>query len=146
MKNLLLLMLFSLALVWASCQKNDGSVNTSIAGNWSVVMDTTWTSGIGPYGTPSSHKYAGVPGDYYNFTTAGKLYVKEGTEKLDTADYTVSGDTLKLTYNYLYEGGVTIQGAAGRFIISTLNNQNLVLTQDFATPGGIIDETVVLKR
>jgi len=147
MKNLLpgILLLFA-GFMWASCQKNDNNFQSTITGDWSVVMDTTWSSGIGPNGTPSSHKYIGVPSDYYNFTAKGKLYVKEGTEKLDTADYTISGDTLKLTYNYLYEGGVTIQGAIGRYIITTLNNRNLVLTQDFVTPGGIIDETIVLKR
>ncbi len=145
MKNLLLSAIILSVMVLFSCGKNDPSIH-AITGNWNIVSDTTWSSGIGPNGTPSGNKYTGVAGDHFNFTSSGKLYVKEGNIKLDTANYTISGDTLKLTYRYLYEGGVTVQGASGSFIISTLTNQSLILTEDFLTPGGRIDETITLSR
>jgi hypothetical protein len=131
----------------ASCHKDAAIGPGNITGNWSVVSDSSYSSGIGPYGTPSSHKYVGVGGDHFDFTSAGKLYIKEGNIKLDTADYTIAGtDTLKLKYDYLYEGGVTITGASGSYIIATLNSQSLVLTYFGATPGGIFSERIDLSR
>jgi len=145
MKNVLpLFVLICLAL--ASCKKDNNNINESIVGDWNIISDSTWSSGIGPYGTPSSYVYKGVTGDHFDFTGSGKLYVKEGTEKLDTANYTVSKDTLKLQYDYLYEGGVTITGAVGSYIITTLNYHNLTLTEDFLTPDGAIYEQIRLSK
>jgi hypothetical protein len=143
MKNLTVATLVLVVIIYSSCIKSNS--NAGITGTWALVSDSTYSSGIGPYGTPSSNKYVGTSGDHFIFT-GNMLYVKEGTIKLDTATYTISNDTLKLTYNYLYEGGVTIQGAIGRYDIKTLTQQNLVLTEYGVTPGGIISETIILKR
>jgi hypothetical protein len=147
MKNLIpaFFVLF-IAVSVCSCNKNNDPQSYSIVGNWNLVSDSTWSSGIGPNGTPSSNTYKGVASDYFKFTNSGKLYLKEGSVKLDTADYTVSKDTLKLKYDYFYEGGVTINGAVGSYIVTTPNNHELELTDDFITPGGAIYERITLSK
>ncbi|HEY4063144.1 MAG TPA: hypothetical protein VGM30_14660 [Puia sp.] len=76
MQRINLLLLPLLLLIALSCKK---SSNNTIIGNWSIIDDSTkFVSTVDGY--PSTHSdYIGQPGDYYNFSPNGNLYVKEGT-------------------------------------------------------------------
>ena len=92
MKNLFLIIssLFVLTGL-VSCTKTNQSpaVLNSIVGKWNVVKDSlAW--GVGPNLTISY--YVGKSGDYFNFRTNNKVYIKEGTS-LDSSVYQVMSDS-----------------------------------------------------
>ncbi len=92
MKNLPLLIaaLFVLSGLF-SCKKSNQSpaVPTSIIGNWHLVNDSL-VSGVGPIVTGSN--YIGKSGDYFDFETNNKLYIKEGAN-LDSSMYQIMSDS-----------------------------------------------------
>lgn len=143
MKTLFILFAVSIVLMTAACHK-DESVNPSLTGTWNVVSDSTYSSGIGPNGTPSSSKYIGVSGDHYTFTST-TLTIKEGNIRSANATYTISKDTLKLKYTSLVDEGVTITGATGSYVIAQ-SGSKLKLSSFVITPGGIFAEYITLSR
>jgi hypothetical protein len=96
--NLLIaLLVFS---CFASCKKSGDSGPVTLVGKWSLVNDSTAYGG--PLALPlTKTNYVGVPGDYFDFRTDGKLYIKEGS-KYDTLAYnTASGDSVIINaFNY----------------------------------------------
>jgi hypothetical protein len=92
MKNLPLLIaaLFGLSGLF-SCKKSNQSpaVPTSIVGKWKLVNDSL-VSGVGPIVTGSN--YIGKSGDYFDFETNNKLYIKERAN-LDSSAYQVTSDS-----------------------------------------------------
>jgi hypothetical protein len=144
-----------IALALFSCGKGSTNDNgpTSIVGNWSIVSDSSYTTGIGAYGPPSGNKYIGTAADHYDFTSDGGLTIHEGTIMTGTASYTVGPDTItKLKKvnikfsNLTYDGGTTLTNASKSFDISSLTNNSMVLTSSLLSPGGAFYETVVLKK
>ena len=153
MKNLIpvsLILIIALALF--SCHKDHDAGPALLVGNWTIVSDSTYNSGIGPNGQPTGKMYIGTAADYYHFTANGKLYVHEGTFLIDTADYTIANDThtnykmVNLKFSYLYTYGATITGANGAFDITTVTNHSLVLYSRGLTPGGIFYEAITLRK
>jgi hypothetical protein len=85
--NLLLPLLLPalLAIIAFSCKK---SSTHSIVGNWSIIDDSTkFVASSSAYSSYHSD-YIGQPGDYYNFSTNGMMYVKEGAAR-DTMAYAI---------------------------------------------------------
>jgi hypothetical protein len=144
MKKLLLVLVIPTALLFASCNKSNGTF-PSLSGTWNIVSDSTYFSGIGPNSPPSGRDYIGTSGDHFIFT-GNKLYIKEGTIKIDTAIYTVSQGLLNLTYTYLNDGGTIIYNSIGSYTIARNDGKNLELTEFLASPGGLFKEDIKLKR
>ncbi len=153
MKNLIpvsLAVIITLALF--SCHKDHDAGPTSLVGNWAVVTDSTYNTGIGTSGPPSIKKYIGTAADHFDFTSNGKLYAREGTFLVDTADYTITTDNLtneqkiNLQYSYIYSYGSTSKSGSSSFDIRTLTDHSLVLTNNVITPGGAFYETLTLQK
>ena len=139
MKNYLYVIASIIALSLVSCLKNKGDNPQTIVGAWSLVSDSTDSRSVGSGNGSSGSKYIGTANDHFIFTT-NALYIKEGSIK-DTDNYTVTKDTLKLSYNY---SGTTLQ--AGNDIIAMPDANNMELSHTYITPGGIFDEYIILKR
>jgi hypothetical protein len=75
-----------------SCSKSNG--NPQITGKWKILNDST--SFTGAAGAQSYYtNYIGKEGDYYDFRTDGKMYVKESAS-LDTMAYEIySGNQVR---------------------------------------------------
>jgi hypothetical protein len=143
-----------IALALFSCGKSSTNDNgpSSIVGNWSIVSDSSYTTGIGANGPPSGNKYIGTAADHYDFTSDGGLTIHEGTIMTGTASYTVGPDTItKLKRvnikfsNVTYEGSL-LTNASKFFDISSLTSNSMVLSSSLLSPGGAFYETVVLKK
>lgn len=72
-----------------------------LAGAWQVINDTSTTV---PWGLWQGHpttgqNYVGTPADYYKFTANGNAYTRLNNV-IDTANYTISQDTLHMVYTY----------------------------------------------
>lgn len=105
--------------------------NTKLVGNWTIVTDSL------SYQTDTV--YRGTPADHYIFTTYGNLYIRSGfNNEIDTAVYTIKGDTLSWQYSYasLFGKGGKTNGYNLGFIISAVTAHSLILTQ-----GGFITGT-----
>jgi len=153
MKNLIpasLALIIALALY--SCGKGSDNTPVNIIGNWSIVSDSTYNTGIGPYGPPSTSKFIGTAADHYDFTSGGNLTIHEGDIMTGTATYTITNDTitklkrLNIKFSALDEGGSTISDASKSFDIKSLDSHNMVLYSSLLSPGGAFYETVVLKK
>lgn len=95
MKVSIFIICSTLLVLMYSCAKKDGppvvistSGNVSVVGQWNIGADTTYT-GVSTGTNPII--YPGVSGDYYDFTSGGILYIKEG-KKLDTLSYNQVSD------------------------------------------------------
>jgi len=97
------ILIFMISAVSVSCKKenvNKPEPPSSLMGNnWTVVNEATSES-MGASVPPSSSNYIGKAGDYFNFTTYGKLYWSINGRK-DTATYLISGDTIKFKVAYI---------------------------------------------
>ena len=84
-RSKLLLLPLALIIIAFSCKK---SSKNSIVGKWSIIDDSTKFV-AGSNAASSYHSdYIGQPGDYYNFSTNGMMYVKEGAA-LDSMAYEI---------------------------------------------------------
>jgi len=144
MKALFIIFAVSIVLIMAACHK-DESVSASLTGTWNVVSDSTYSSGIGPYGTPSGSKYIGVPGDQFIFTS-NTLAMREANLRSAHGTYAISKDTLKLKYTSFVDHGTILTGATGSYLITQSDNNNLELSSFVITPGGIFKEYIILRR
>ena len=83
MKSYYLLTALFVISCFASCKKTGEAAGpVTLVGKWNLVNDST------AYGESYITKtnYVGVPGDYFDFRTDGKVYIKEG-DKHDTLTY-----------------------------------------------------------
>lgn len=156
MKTLITIFASSILLALYSCNKNLISVNpkgsgtrtqntsvnfseASIAGNWNIVTDSTY-AGAGYSNHPVN--YTGQPGDYFNITTSGVIYTKEGSQ-LDTLSYQIKGDTAIIISTF----GATVNGVPAISHIKNLSQTTLVIASPvFLTPGGVFSRKVALSR
>lgn len=84
-RSKLLLLALALITIAFSCKK---SSHNSIIGNWSIINDSTNFVASGNAASSFHSDYIGQPGDYYNFSTNGMMYVKEGAA-LDSMAYEI---------------------------------------------------------
>lgn len=153
MKNIIpasLILIIALALY--SCGKGSDNTPVTILGNWSIVSDSTYNTGIGAYGPPSTSKYTGTAADHYNFTSGGNLTIHEGDIMAGTATYTITNDTitklkrLNIKFSSLTYDGSTVSNASKSFDIKSLDSHNMILYSALLSPGGAFYETVILKK
>jgi hypothetical protein len=114
------------ATTYLSCTKNSGTHNpaNSLVGKWKISYDSSCDEGPAVGGT-NCNVFKGSAADsadaYYNFTSDGKIYIKEGNT-LDTATYLVSSsDTLTVSNSYP-------QGPIIFYISNFINPDSLTLT------------------
>jgi hypothetical protein len=120
-----------------------------MVGNWSLINDDYYDFVAGDSArTFHDSNYTGTSSDYYKFTAAGKVYIKQGNFLLDTGVYTVnSSNQLNMVYNYSYRDGLLVAGSAGFYHILRCFSDTLVLRDNGITPAGVyISETINLKK
>jgi hypothetical protein len=117
-----------------------------ITGDWTLVSDSTSNiAGTSDNGTITV--YSGQPGDQFNFTGDGKLYIAEDNKK-DTADYIITKDNkIALSYPHQTQNGV-INDAVGLNVFNPvgLTRQSVTLVSAVTTPGGSTVRTIHLKK
>ena len=133
-------LIFVIAAILTSCKKenvNKSEPSSSLIGsNWTVVNDSTFTSN-GANVPPSGSNYIGKTGDYFNFTTYGKLYWSINGQK-DTATYLISGDTLKFRVAYIDGQTNKVDSAYNPiYTISNITNHTCTLFNREVFFGGI---------
>jgi hypothetical protein len=121
-----------------SCEKDASGI--SITGKWGITSDSLYT-GVGL----NNHLevYDGKPGDYFDFSSDGHIYINE-SGRMDTLAYVMyPGDSI-LVQSF----GVTYNGATLTSChIVNLSSSNLTIqTPRVITPGGIFGRTVHLAR
>ena len=133
----ILLITASLMLCLYACKK-DGS-QPSLIGKWNIVSDSTYV-GAGL----SNHQvdYMGQPGDYFDFTSNGTVYTKEGSI-LDTLSYNlVSNTEIVIGAFGLIANGVPAISHITNFTSYTIN----IASPVDLTPGGIFGRKIRLSR
>jgi hypothetical protein len=101
----------------------------TLVAKWQIVNDSMIY-----HNTPegSTTNYRGKPGDYFDFRTDGKLYIKE-TDTYDTLTYKMLTDTTAIIENF---GINSIQSASYHSVINPLAYHNATITSpDFLFPG-----------
>jgi hypothetical protein len=144
-----------ICLAFASCLKDHLNkltpipVTTSnLASKWTLVNDTTTTSFWGIWGgrAPVGSNYIGQPGDYYTFTSYGKLYIHQNTT-IDTQTYKLGHDTVWIRTAYI--DGETNQVDSTYnpwYIITSLTSDKCTLTSFFITPETTYNSVINLSR
>jgi hypothetical protein len=122
-------------------------VNIQLTGDWTLVNDSTSSTGIGAGTQGTGSNYYGQPGDHFHFTADGKLYIREGGA-IDTATYTVTSDK-KIILNYLFYQGIPVADYGS--VIAIFNQVGLkanavTLSSSIITPGGTYSRAINLKR
>jgi hypothetical protein len=99
--NLLLVFVgLLLFMVNLSCKKSNDSF-TTILGKWNIKIDTFFVGGLA-----SNYEviYSGKSGDYFNFSSNGKVYIMENSIS-DTFIYTLKSDSVLIqNFNSGYQG------------------------------------------
>ncbi len=155
MKSLSTIFATVFLLTLCSCNKNLNGVNPTgntktenstlnfgqapVAGNWNIVTDSTY-AGAGYSNHPVN--YAGQPGDYFNISTNGVIYTKEG-KQLDTLSYQLMGDTAIVISTF----GLIVNGVPAVSHIKNLSETTMVIASPvILTPGGVFSRKVTLSR
>lgn len=111
----------------------------TILGKWNIVTDSTFAD----VGRDNQQIiYAGKTGDYFDFRTDSKLYIKENT-KLDTLDYRITSDTTILISAF----NITLNGTTETSHIKNLTAHRVtIIAPVVRTPGGLFGRNVNLSR
>lgn len=86
--GLIVVILFLGLIMSCSKKKSDTVYPLSLSGKWNLAVDSTATGAA----VIDFSEYKGVTGDYFDFRTDGKCYVKEGSH-YDTLAYNITTDT-----------------------------------------------------
>ena len=142
----LVILLYLTACTKTAVPSNDNGM-ASITGKWNLVNDSTF-EGAGS----SNHLvvYTGETGDYFNFSTNGYAYTKEGTV-LDTITYRMVSDTSIIISDFgLILNGIpdtsTIAGLAANNGLNPMVQIIVIESPFFLTPGGEFWRKVTLSR
>jgi len=147
-------LIFMISAILTSCSKenvNKAESSSSLIGSsWTVVNDATSES-AGASTPASGSNYTGKAGDYFNFTTYGKLYWSINGQR-DTATYLISGDTIKFKSAYI-DGQTHMVDSAYYpiYTISNLTNHTCTLFNSMIIfgingAGGPVLTTINLKK
>jgi hypothetical protein len=115
-----------LAATHLSCTKNSNNsyLASSLVGKWKISYDSSCNVGPAVGGTVCNVFNSTVSDSsdaYYSFTSAGKIYIKEGNT-IDTATYLVSSpDTLTVSNSYP-------QSPVIFYVANLINPDSLTLT------------------
>jgi hypothetical protein len=122
-----------------ACNKSEiGKISNTLTGKWNLVSDSL-ISGIGPVSTPKI--YTGVAGDYFDFRTDNKLYLKEGA-LLDTFAYTLTSDSTITIHSF----GITFNGVLQSSNFKVSANSATLITPFIPNPGAYYRRAVHLAK
>jgi hypothetical protein len=144
MKTIIGIVTLFIVFALGSCES---PLNDSLlTGKWNIINDSTLILNDVPHQTDVHSNYIGVQTDYYNFTSDGNLYVKEGTE-LDTIRFTfVSNNRIKMV-GYYINGINFLYGAnMGTYVIENLTGNSVTLGLSELTPQGKEIRIINLKK
>jgi hypothetical protein len=113
--------------------------DTVLLGKWAILNDSSWT-GAGY----SNHAvdYEGKTGDYFNFSTDGNVYTREGAV-LDTLSYHLLADSSIVIASF----GIILNGIPETSYITTLTAHKVTIVAPLvSTPGGEFGRKVNLTR
>lgn len=132
MKNLLTGLLITFALAVFSCKKANNSTAGTLAliqHKWMLVSSTG-----------EALRYAGVPGDYYDFSSDNFLYTHVST-LYDTISYKLLADNKTLSFYSVVNGVRT--NVATNYNIKLLNDTQFIFSTNFTVGFAALDS---LKR
>src|ERR1700733_11935532 len=90
----------------AGCKKDsDKSAAPMLVTKWNLVTDYTANH------LAQMNMYIGVPGDYFDFRSNGKCYIKEGSQ-YDTLSYAITSDTTITIQPFGYSNAAYSSGKA----------------------------------
>jgi hypothetical protein len=118
-----------------------------LVGTWQVINDTSTTVPWGIWeGRPTTgQNYVGTPADYYKFAANGNAYTRLNNV-VDTANYTVSQDTVHMIYTY-FNGQEQTGGVYNSFwTVTNLTAHTATVSVTFVTPETAITSVVYLKK
>lgn len=118
----------------------------ALVGKWNLVNDSTWSLRETAQLSKGAN-YIGQQGDYLEFTSAGKIYIKEGPA-IDSA-YCVLETGNQILIKYYTYPKLMING--GVPILSTLTPLNVTagsftFSTGIFTPGGAFLRAIYLKK
>ena len=87
----------------AGCKKDNNGNAVVLAGKWNLVTDYTANH------LAQMNTYTGIPGDYFDFRSNGKCYVKEGSQ-YDTLSYAITSDTSMAIQPFAYGNSAYYSG------------------------------------
>jgi hypothetical protein len=128
-----------------SCKKNysgpcctANNPNGAIFEKWNIVSDSTFT-GVGL----NNHvvDYVGKAGDYFDITTQGVIYTKEGPV-LDTLTYKLVSDSGIVIESF----GITLNGVPETSHFKLDAHNMTIASPEIATPGGLFGRKITLSR
>ncbi len=123
-----------------------GDNNALLAGNWTLVNDSTYSTGVDASDHSTIGNYTGKDDDYFKFTADGKLFIKEGGA-IDTATYVASGDNIVI--NYSFYAGLPVASTdvqTANFTRLNLTNHTVTLSSTLTTATGVASRVINLKR
>lgn len=140
--------------VYAYQPGNSGAMGAAIpdsalAGNWTLVSDSTSFSDGESAAFNSEKKYTGQPGDYFNITSDGNINLKEGPNS--QAIFCVLTNSATNSFELLYTQYPNAAIAGSGFIHAQLlqpvvTANSATLTSKIVTPGGIFYRQFTLKK
>jgi hypothetical protein len=154
-KSVILVGSLLICLAFASCSK--GHLNkypnipvsvSNLASRWALVNDTTTTSFWGIWGgrAPAGTNYTGQAGDYYNFTSYGKLYIHQNTS-VDTQTYKLGHDTVWIRTAYIDGQTLRVDSTYNPwYIITSLTSHTCTLTYFALSPETASNSVINLSR
>jgi hypothetical protein len=107
-------------LAFVACERSVNTPSNSIVNNWTFEFEEQFNnSGL-------LRKVYATPEEYMNFNTNGKLYhhIKSFSKPIDTLNYNISGDTIKLDKGVFVNGLLKIERI---FTIESVQTNKLVL-------------------
>ena len=118
-----------------------------LVGNWQIINDTSTTVPWGLWaGRPATgQNYVGTPADYYKFTSDGSAYTRLNNV-IDTANYTVSQDTVHMVYTYFNQQEQTGGIYNSFWTVTNLTAHAATVTTLFVTPETAITSVVYLRK
>jgi hypothetical protein len=141
--------IFLISIFFIACKKNTTQdlQQNLLVGKWQVINDSSSITGS-LNGFNGGFNYIGTSNDYYNFTSDGNLFIREG-QSLDTVTYTLSSNHKQVNILYSYIEGVYVSGnVAQPFIITdlTINRLTLTILENGPTPEGYLHKEINLQK
>jgi hypothetical protein len=140
--------------VYAYRPDNSGAMgavipDSALAGNWTLVSDSTSITHGQSSAFDSGVKYIGKPGDYFNINNDGKMYLQEGSngQEIDC----VETNSLTNAFELMYSQYPNVAVAGSGFIHAQLlppvvTDHSAILTSQIIGTMGIYTRQFVLKR
>ncbi len=135
MKSFNLLMVIAAFCVLTACKKDNKVEPVTLVAKWALVSDYTANH------LAQMNTYTGVPGDYFDFRTDGKCYVREGSQ-YDTLSYSITSDTSLNMQSFGYGNSGYYSSKANPLTVHAAT----ITSGGPYVPGEIDYRQVILKR